>query len=75
MFGVMLLTLLCGIRCPSAPDSVSTWRYDLRTGDHLVYREVFRREIDGRAVYGARGGAAVHRERVAERNEEPRLPR
>jgi hypothetical protein len=49
MFGLMLLTLYCGARCVSAPDSAISWRYDLRTGDHLVYRETFRQEIDGPA--------------------------
>ncbi len=29
--------------------------YDLRTGDHLVYRETFDQEIDGTAVFGAPG--------------------
>jgi hypothetical protein len=55
MFGLMLLTLLCGAPCASASDSATTWRYDLRTGDHFVYREVFHQEIDGSAVYGAPG--------------------
>lgn len=55
MFGLMLLTLLCGAPCSSAPDSATAWRYDLRTGDHLVYREVFHQEIDGSAVFGAPG--------------------
>ena len=53
MWSLMLLTLLCGGPCTGAADSASTWRYDFRTGDHLVYREIFRQEIDGRAVYGA----------------------
>ena len=33
-------------------DTAITWRYDLRAGDHLVYREVLRQEIDGSAVFG-----------------------
>ncbi|MDB4911799.1 MAG: hypothetical protein JWO39_2622, partial [Gemmatimonadetes bacterium] len=58
MFGPMLLALLCGAPCttPAAADSATTWRYDLRAGDHLVYRELFRQEIDGREVYGLSAG-------------------
>src|SRR5664279_514504 len=55
MFGLMLAALMCGTPCTSAPDSAILWRYDLRTGDHLVYRELFRQEIDGSAVFGAPG--------------------
>lgn len=57
MFGMMLLALLCGAPCttPSA-DSAVAWRYDLRAGDHLVYRELFGQEVDGRAVYGLAAG-------------------
>jgi dienelactone hydrolase len=55
MFGLMLAALMCGAPCTSAPDSAIIWRYDLRTGDHLVYRELFRQEIDGSAVFGAPG--------------------
>ena len=53
MWSLMWLTLLCGAPCTGPADSAATWRYDLRTGDHLVYHESFRQEIDGRAVYGA----------------------
>jgi len=57
MFGMMLLALLCGAPCTNPPaDSAVTWRYDLRTGDHLVYRELFRQEIDGREIYGLTTG-------------------
>jgi poly(3-hydroxybutyrate) depolymerase len=53
MFGVVVLALLCNAPCVPAPaDTAITWRYDLRAGDHLVYRELFRQEIDGRAAYG-----------------------
>jgi dienelactone hydrolase len=55
MFALMLAALMCGAPCTSAPDSAIIWRYDLRTGDHLVYRELFRQEIDGSAVYGTPG--------------------
>ncbi|MBK5188979.1 MAG: hypothetical protein JJD97_12105 [Gemmatimonadaceae bacterium] len=52
MFGMMLLMLFCGAPCTTgAADSAMLWRYDLRAGDHLVYREIFRQEIDGSAVY------------------------
>jgi poly(3-hydroxybutyrate) depolymerase len=57
MFELMLLALLCGAPCTTPPaDSAILWRYDLRAGDHLVYREEFRQEIDGRAVYGLSAG-------------------
>jgi hypothetical protein len=57
MFGPMLLALLCGAPCTTpAADSAITWRYDLRAGDHLVYHELFRQEIDGREVYGLSAG-------------------
>jgi poly(3-hydroxybutyrate) depolymerase len=57
MFGMMLLALLCGAPCTTpAADSAIMWRYDLRAGDHLVYRELFRQEIDGREVYGLSAG-------------------
>ena len=64
MHVLVFLALLCGgVPCPNAhaiahdttrgtTDSTISWRYDLRAGDHLVYREVFRQEIDGSAVYG-----------------------
>ena len=53
MFGMMLLALLCGTPCTaSTADSAVTWRYDLRAGDHLVYRELFEQDIDGREIYG-----------------------
>jgi hypothetical protein len=51
MVAVMMLTLLCGTTCAIRADSAA-WRYDLRAGDHLVYREIMRQEIDGRVVYG-----------------------
>jgi len=54
---MMLWALLCGAPCATPPaDSAITWRYDLRAGDHLVYRELFRQEIDGREVYGLATG-------------------
>jgi dienelactone hydrolase len=57
MFGMMLLALLCGAPCATpASDSATVWRYDLRAGDHLVYDELFRQEIDGREVYGLSAG-------------------
>jgi poly(3-hydroxybutyrate) depolymerase len=57
MFGMMLLALLCGAPCTTpAADSAITWRYELRAGDHLVYRERFRQEIDGREVFGLSAG-------------------
>ncbi|MDQ2768753.1 MAG: dienelactone hydrolase family protein [Gemmatimonadota bacterium] len=53
MFGVVLLALLCNAPCVAAPaDTAVAWRYDLRAGDHLVYREVFRQEIDGSTPFG-----------------------
>ncbi|HEY2897837.1 MAG TPA: HEAT repeat domain-containing protein [Gemmatimonadaceae bacterium] len=54
MFGMLLLALLCGSTpCATpAPDSAIAWRYDLRAGDHLVYRERFEQDIDGREIYG-----------------------
>ena len=56
MFQVMMLALLCGTPCTTpASDSALTWSYDLRAGDHLTYRELFRQEIDGREVYGLVG--------------------
>lgn len=48
----MLMTLLCGAPCASRADSATAWRYDVRAGDHLVYREIMQQEIDGRVVYG-----------------------
>ena len=57
MFGTILLALLCGAPCTiPAADSATTWRYDLRAGDHLVYHELFRQEIDGRELYGLSAG-------------------
>lgn len=57
MFGMLLLTLLCGAPCASsAADSALPWRYDLRAGDHLVYRERFEQNIDGREIYGLTSG-------------------
>ncbi|MEO8880090.1 MAG: hypothetical protein ABI446_06790 [Gemmatimonadaceae bacterium] len=67
MIGMMLLALACAGPCAgadardsirptsraTAPDTAILWRYDLRTGDYLVYRETFRQEIDGSAVFGA----------------------
>ena len=50
MIAVWLVTLLCGSPCASRADSA--WRYDVRAGDHLVYREIMHQEIDGRVVYG-----------------------
>ena len=35
-----------------ARPALSTLRYDLRPGDHLIYQEVLERSIDGRSVYG-----------------------
>lgn len=69
MFGLMLLALTCAAPCKgvaardgirstpraTATDTAISWRYDLRTGDHLVYRETLRQEIDGSAVFGAPG--------------------
>lgn len=52
MFALMLMTLLCGQPCAIGADSATAWRYDVRAGDHLVYREIMRQEIDGRVVYG-----------------------
>lgn len=52
MLAVMLMTLLCGSPCAGRADSSAAWRYDLRAGDHLAYRETMRQEIDGRVVYG-----------------------
>ena len=57
MFGMLLLALLCGAPCASpAADSALSWRYDLRAGDHLVYRERFEQDIDGREIYGLTSG-------------------
>ncbi len=57
MYGLMLLTILCGARCTTPPaDSAIVWHYDLRAGDHLIYRERFRQEIDGREVFGLATG-------------------
>jgi hypothetical protein len=57
MFGLMLLVHLCGARCAPPPaDTATTWRYELRAGDHLVYRELFRQEVDGREVFGLNAG-------------------
>jgi len=52
MLPVVLLTLLCAGPCTRAADSAAVWRYDVRAGDHLVYRETMRQQIDGRVVYG-----------------------
>ena len=53
MLGVVMLALLCNTPCAPVPaDTTIAWRYDLSAGDHLVYREVFRQEIDGSAAYG-----------------------
>jgi dienelactone hydrolase len=52
MLAVMLMTLLCGGPCTRTADSALVWRYDARAGDHLVYRETMRQEIDGRVVFG-----------------------
>jgi len=51
MIPAILLALLCDMPCASGADTAA-WRYDLRAGDHLVYREIMRQEIDGRVVYG-----------------------
>jgi hypothetical protein len=57
MLGLVVAALLCNAPCAAAPaDSAIAWRYDLRTGDHLVYHQVFRQEIDGSAVYGLATG-------------------
>jgi dienelactone hydrolase len=57
MFGMMLLAFLCGAPCTaSTADSAVAWRYDLRAGDHLVYRELFEQDIDGREIYGLTAG-------------------
>ena len=57
MFGMLLLALLCGSPCAtSAADSAVAWRYDLRAGDRLVYRERFEQDIDGREIYGLTSG-------------------
>src|SRR3569833_3538098 len=54
---MLLLALLCGPPCAtSTADSAVAWRYDLRAGDHLVYRERFEQEIDGREIYGLTSG-------------------
>lgn len=52
MLAVMLLTFLCAGPCTHTADSGTVWRYDVRAGDHLVYRETMRQEIDGRVAYG-----------------------
>jgi len=53
MLAVVILALLCTAPCAPVPaDTAVAWRYDLRAGDHLVYNEVFRQEIDGSAAYG-----------------------
>jgi len=46
----MLLTLLCGAPRASRADSATAWRYDVRAGDHLVYREIMQQEIDDHNV-------------------------
>ena len=57
MFGMLLLVLLCGAPCAtSTADSAVAWRYDLRAGDRLVYRERFQQDIDGREIYGLTSG-------------------
>src|SRR5689334_24360293 len=57
MLGMLLLALLCGAPCATpAADSALSWRYDLRAGDHLVYRERFEQDIDGRETYGLTSG-------------------
>ena len=57
MFGTLLLVLLCGAPCTTpAPDTAIAWSYDLHAGDHLVYRERFEQDIDGRAIYGLTSG-------------------
>ena len=54
---MLLLALLCGAPCATSPaDSAIAWRYDLRAGDHLVYRELFEQDIDGREIYGLTAG-------------------
>jgi|GEM_PF-1101969 len=55
MLGVVVLALLCTAPCAAPPaDTAIAWSYDLRAGDHLVYRELFRQEIDGSAAQGPR---------------------
>ncbi|MEP7064916.1 MAG: HEAT repeat domain-containing protein [Gemmatimonadota bacterium] len=57
MFQLMLLALVCKSPCTTpASDTAIAWSYDLRPGDHLTYREIFRQEIDGREVYGLVSG-------------------
>jgi poly(3-hydroxybutyrate) depolymerase len=47
-FAVLLATLNGAGSLP--PDSAILLRYDLRPGDHLIYRETYRREVDGRGA-------------------------
>jgi poly(3-hydroxybutyrate) depolymerase len=39
---------------PQAPTAPTRLRYDLRPGDHLVYRQTLERELDNRKPYGLR---------------------
>ncbi len=67
-FGWPLLIATASLWAQNVPGPAPL-RYDLRTGDHLVYRQTFEREIDGRAPYGlgerGRGIAATGRQAVS----------
>ena len=72
MTAALLPLALLAAQAASAADSTRPLRYDLRPGDHLVYRQVLEEELDGRTLYGLPGrqertfGPAVQATRHAE---------
>lgn len=46
------VVMLLGAAAASPPPDPASMRYDLRAGDHLVYRQTFEQDIDGRRSYG-----------------------
>jgi hypothetical protein len=49
---LLLATTLGSLHQRPPEDSIRHLRYDLRTGDHLVYRQTIEVEVDGRVRYG-----------------------